>query len=130
MKTSKEEMIKRFRDSFPSFEGVGAPYPIFKDTPNRKHLEQFILNERNKAYDEGFKDGFEDCKGLVERGEHAHCCIKPGGTKKSFDMVFEEIEKAMVHYDEDDEGDNYAGYFIKDEHWKALKDRLTKETEK
>lgn len=35
-------IIERFRKKFPSFEGVGAPYPIFKDTPNRLHIEQFL----------------------------------------------------------------------------------------
>lgn len=44
-------------------------------------LEDFIskelIRERKKSYQEGFLKGFNDCKQIVEKGKHSHCCIIP-----------------------------------------------------
>lgn len=36
------EIERIFDREFPEFIGIGAPYPIFKDTPNRNHIKQFL----------------------------------------------------------------------------------------
>lgn len=38
----KEKILDDFREQFPQFKGVGASFPIFKDTPVYTHVVQFI----------------------------------------------------------------------------------------
>lgn len=39
--------------------------------------KKMIERREREVREEGFKQGFNDCKGLVEKGEHAQCCIVP-----------------------------------------------------
>lgn len=41
--TLKERIEKEFEEKFPSYKGVGAEFPLFAETPNRQHIENFIL---------------------------------------------------------------------------------------
>lgn len=50
-----ENWEKRFDEQFPAFYGVGAPFPIFKETPNRNWIKQFISSELESAKQEEIK---------------------------------------------------------------------------
>ena len=39
----QENEMRMFDEKFPSFNGTGAPFPIFKENPNRNHIVQFLL---------------------------------------------------------------------------------------
>lgn len=36
---------EEFDAKYPRFEGRGAPFPLFKDTPNHNQIKQFIRTE-------------------------------------------------------------------------------------
>lgn len=46
---------------------------------------QQLITELTRLFDEkfeeGFKQGFNDCKKMVEHGEHSNCCLIPGSKK-------------------------------------------------
>jgi len=51
MKTDKNKTSWEieFDNKFPEFIGSGAPFPIFRETPNRNHLKTFIKDQIHKA---------------------------------------------------------------------------------
>lgn len=52
------------------------------DEEFEKELKWFITNALNQQREKGFMEGFNDCKKMVENGEHSHCCIIPSKSKK------------------------------------------------
>lgn len=53
--TEDRDWKERFDEEWPQFEGVGAPFPIFRDHPNRNHIMQFISQEITTAEARGEK---------------------------------------------------------------------------
>lgn len=48
---------ERFEEQFPRFQGVGARFPMFEETPVYTHIWQFIERELLLAHEEGFREG-------------------------------------------------------------------------
>lgn len=44
----------------------------------KQMFKDALLEAERRGFDEGFKQGFNDCKQMVEKGEHSHCCIISG----------------------------------------------------
>lgn len=42
MNTEQKGWREEFEKDFPPFRGIGAPFPIFEETPNRNHVIHFI----------------------------------------------------------------------------------------
>lgn len=63
---------KDFDKRFPPFRGVGALWPIFKETPNREHIKNFIRQTREQARQEGIEMaiGALNMKYRLCRGDH------------------------------------------------------------
>jgi len=80
----------RFDEKFPPFQGVGAPFPIFADTPNRQHLAAFLAEEIARAKQEG-RDSLLKELGVIEFWNKAE--IKDIQEKAKADAVREIIEK-------------------------------------
>jgi hypothetical protein len=51
-----KEIEAKFDKKFPAFEGSGAPYPMFSETPNRNHIKQFFEREIRKLVEERDKE--------------------------------------------------------------------------
>lgn len=54
--SSIEEIVQQFDEKWPPFTGVGAPFPMFKDTPVRSHIVQWLRSTFTTHH-----------KGLVEK---------------------------------------------------------------
>lgn len=57
--------------------------PYFKENAINRidvdfKIRGIIAEAERRGFDEGFKQGFNDCKQMVEKGEHSHCCIISG----------------------------------------------------
>lgn len=51
---------QRFEKQFPAFLGIGAPFPIFDQNPNREHIKSFISQELSTAKEQGIQQGYHE----------------------------------------------------------------------
>lgn len=81
---TKNTWSERFDEQFPAFYGVGAPFPIFKETPNRNWIKQFISSEIELAKQEE-RERIESVKNYLYDIE-----IPPGDAKidVNFDVKY------------------------------------------
>ena len=52
-KETQNKWEEEFEKEFPRFKGIGAPYPMFEDTPVYTHILSFISQEIEKSYQKG-----------------------------------------------------------------------------
>lgn len=78
---NKQTYIKKLREvcTYSSDEGTSG-YLLSED--QFEALYQLHIEGVREAYHDGFLKGFDDCKKLVESGEHSHCCIIPNKNKQ------------------------------------------------
>ena len=73
---NQEQFAKRFgfsRVAVSDLErGITTHIPV--------KLIEIIMED---IFNDGFKQGFNSCKTMVELGEHSHCCVIPGKYKSS-----------------------------------------------
>lgn len=48
-----DKIMDKFDKKFPEYTGIGALFPIFKDTPNRNHVKSFLRTSLEEAYQAG-----------------------------------------------------------------------------
>jgi hypothetical protein len=60
---SIEEKIKEWEKEFPRFNGVGAPFPVFKETPNYIHMRNWL----SKALSEAREETLREVESLMKR---------------------------------------------------------------
>jgi hypothetical protein len=55
-----KELLEAFDEQFPAFEGVGAPFPMFSNTPNRNHIRLFLQSAAEKLIAQGREEANKD----------------------------------------------------------------------
>jgi hypothetical protein len=48
--------VEEFEERFPQFIGSGAPFPIFKETPNREHIKSHLFASQKALLEAVIKD--------------------------------------------------------------------------
>ena len=44
-----DKILAEFDEKFPPFRGIGAPFPMFRETPVRSHIVQFLSESITQA---------------------------------------------------------------------------------
>lgn len=57
-----ESWLEEFDRNWPEFKGVGAPFPMFEDTPVRSHIIQFIKQKKQEWSGEEYVKGYHQGK--------------------------------------------------------------------
>lgn len=112
-----QEWEKEFDERFPAFFGIGAPFPMFEDTPNRNHIKQFISSllsqQREQAYEEGRKYGRDQYLTAFSEAQVLKMIETPDRIYRTLRLkTLEEVEAGLPkeHYDIELSSDFHAGY--------------------
>jgi hypothetical protein len=71
----KQAIIKSFREHYMQKDGEWGYHGWVEET-SFDDVELFLSQKLDEYGEEAFKEGFNDCKRMVENGEHIGCCIK------------------------------------------------------
>ena len=76
---------ERFDKKFPYYKGIGAPFPIFAENPNREWIKAFISSELLKQE--------KELREKIENSFPAGLFYSYGNIRSIIKFVFEELEK-------------------------------------
>lgn len=98
LKEIKERYIEEdtYQTGVLRFKGNASPEEFLDNLNNTLSLFEKAIRE--ETWEKGFKHGFEDCKKMVEKGEHAHCCIVPNSDeiKRLADYLMENYQDQIT----------------------------------
>ena len=93
MKHTKQDYLDAFRKIFYDIK-MNCLVDEEGNIQSFSDVEDFLSQMYDNCFDEAFKQGFNSCKEMVEKGEHIHCCVIPNSKKE---LTQGETEECLCH---------------------------------